>query len=42
MSGVRNPWGIDGAGYDGANDAYVTVTAKQALDSMLGIVSAAV
>jgi len=37
---LRNPWGIDGAGNDGANDGYVTVTAQQAFDSMLGVVSA--
>ena len=39
---LRNPWGIDGAGEDGANDAYVTLSPKQALDSLLGVVSAAV
>ena len=33
---------LDGAGYDGANDAYVTLTAQQALTSLLGFVSAAV
>ncbi len=37
---LRNPWGIDGAGSDGANDGYVTVTAEQALGSMTGFVSA--
>jgi hypothetical protein len=37
---LRNPWGIDGAGNDGNNDGYVTVTAQQAYDSMLGVVSA--
>lgn len=39
---LRNPWGIDGAGDDGANDAYVTLSPKQAMDSLLGVVSAAV
>jgi hypothetical protein len=24
---LRNPWGIDGVGFDGANDGYVTLTA---------------
>ena len=37
---LRNPWGVDGAGNDGLNDGYVTVTAQQAYDSMLGVVSA--
>jgi hypothetical protein len=37
---LRNPWGVDGAGNDGYNDGYVTVTAQQAYDSMLGVVSA--
>ena len=26
---LRNPWGFDGAGDDGANDGYVTVSAAQ-------------
>lgn len=39
---LRNPWGVDGAGNDGNNDGYVTVTAPQAYDSMLGVVSAEV
>src|SRR5205085_8794578 len=30
---LRNPWGIDGAGSDGANDGYVTLTATQAFAS---------
>ncbi len=37
---LRNPWGIDGAGNDGKDDGYVTLTAAQALTSMLGFVSA--
>ncbi len=38
---LRNPWGIDGAGNDGTNDGYVTITAQQAWASTLGAVSAA-
>jgi hypothetical protein len=37
---LRNPWGFDGAGSDGSNDGYITVTAQQAYDSLLGVVSA--
>jgi hypothetical protein len=37
---LRNPWGVDGAGNDGHNDGYVTVTAQQLYDSMAGIVTA--
>ena len=37
---LRNPWGIDGAGNDGNNDAYVTITAAQAHASFLGLSSA--
>lgn len=37
---LRNPWGIDGAGYDGADDGYVTVTAQQAYDCLSGTVAA--
>jgi hypothetical protein len=37
---LRNPWGVDGAGNDGNNDGYVTVTADQAYASMVGSVSA--
>jgi hypothetical protein len=29
---LRNPWGFDGAGNDGSNDGYVTLTATQALE----------
>jgi hypothetical protein len=36
---LRNPWGEDGAGDDGADDGYVTITAHQALASMMGVVS---
>ena len=39
---LRNPWGVDGAGSDGANDGYVTLTGAQALAAMSGAVSAAV
>jgi len=38
---LRNPWGVDGVGNDGDDDGYVTVTAQQAYDSCIGIVSAA-
>lgn len=31
---LRNPWGVDGAGSDGVNDARVTVTASQLAASM--------
>lgn len=37
---LRNPWGVDGAGNDGANDGYVTITATQAMKNMSGIVTA--
>jgi len=37
---LRNPWGVDGAGNDGANDGYVTLNGQQALDSMIGFASA--
>jgi hypothetical protein len=37
---LRNPWGVDGAGSDGANDGYVTLTASQALANMLGYTAA--
>jgi Calpain family cysteine protease len=37
---LRNPWGIDGAGNDGSNDGYVTVTATQLEAAYDGVVSA--
>lgn len=37
---LRNPWGVDGAGNDGNDDGYVTITAAQAMNSFLGMVSA--
>ena len=37
---LHNPWAEDGAGDDGADDGYVTLTAHQALSSMMGVVSA--
>jgi len=37
---LRNPWGVDGAGNDGKNDGYVTITAEQAKSVMLGEVTA--
>lgn len=39
---LRNPWGIDGAGDDGHDDGYVTLTATQAFQAFLGLVSASV
>ena len=39
---LLNPWGVDGAGSDGSNDGYVTVTAAQALASLLGFTAASV
>ena len=39
---LRNPWGFDGAGFDGADDGYVTVTAEQALGAFWSVMSAAV
>ncbi len=39
---LRNPWGIDGAGNDGANDGYVTITAAQAKNAFIGLAIAAV
>lgn len=39
---LRNPWGVDGAGNDGANDGYVTVTAAQAFNDVAGYTSALV
>ncbi len=38
---LRNPWGVDGAGSDGMNDGYVTITATQALAAFMGGTSAA-
>ncbi|HEY7116274.1 MAG TPA: C2 family cysteine protease [Tepidisphaeraceae bacterium] len=37
---LRNPWGTDGAGNDGSNDGYVTVTASQALSVFTSVQSA--
>lgn len=39
---LRNPWGVDGAGNDGANDGYVTITAAQAQGAFMGMTTAAV
>ena len=39
---LRNPWGEDGAGNDGSNDGYVTVTPQQALDALAGVCTAVV
>ena len=33
---LRNPWGVDGAGSDGKDDGYVTITAAQAFGAFLG------
>jgi hypothetical protein len=37
---LRNPWGIDGAGYDGSNDGYVTLSAAQAHNAFMGLMTA--
>ena len=34
---LRNPWGVDGAGNDGKNDGFVTVTGEQLVASMYGL-----
>jgi hypothetical protein len=39
---VRNPWGTDGAGSDGSNDGYVTMTAAQFHGYFIGAVSSIV
>jgi hypothetical protein len=39
---MRNPWGVDGAGNDGDNDGYVTLTLQQAYENMSGMVVAKV
>ena len=39
---LRNPWAVDGAGNDGSDDGYVTVTAHEALASLMGVCSARV
>jgi hypothetical protein len=39
---LRNPWGVDGAGSDGANDGYVTLTVQQAFANTIGCVFATV
>jgi len=39
---LRNPWGVAGTGDAGSNNGYVTLTPRQAYDSMLGVVSALV
>lgn len=38
----RNPWGVDGAGNDGSDDGYVTVSAQQAFQAFSGLMYAAV
>jgi hypothetical protein len=35
---LRNPWGIDGAGNDGTNDGFVTITREQADAAFVGVV----
>jgi hypothetical protein len=37
---VRNPWGFAGTGSNPFGSAYVTITAQQAIDSMIGVVAA--
>ena len=39
---LRNPWGVDGAGNDGKNDGYVTVTPAQVFGGLLGATAAMV
>ena len=39
---LRNPWGKDGAGADGANDGYVTLNSADALSAMWTLVYARV
>jgi hypothetical protein len=39
---LRNPWGVDGVGSDGNNDAYIRTTPQQAFDSYWGVISATV
>jgi hypothetical protein len=39
---LRNPWGVDGAGNDGDNDGYVTMTPAQLYASMMGGTAATV
>lgn len=39
---LRNPWGVDGAGNDGKNDGYVTLSAAQALKAFWFACSAGV
>ncbi len=39
---LRNPWGIDGAGHDGANDGIVTISAAQAFAAFSGVTAAIV
>jgi hypothetical protein len=39
---LRNPWGVDGAGNDGADDGYVTITSAQAQGAFLGMTSGVV
>jgi hypothetical protein len=39
---LRNPWGVDGAGSDGSNDGYVTLTVQQAFTACLGATVAVV
>jgi hypothetical protein len=34
---LRNPWGVDGAGNDGNNDGYVTITPAQAFAGYIGV-----
>lgn len=39
---LRNPWGVDGAGNDGRNDGYVTISEPQATAALMGLVVASV
>jgi len=38
---LRNPWGFDGAGNDGDDDGYVTLTAAQVVAAFSGVATAA-
>lgn len=37
---LRNPWGVDGAGNDGHDDGYISVTPEQAYVALAGVVYA--
>ena len=39
---LRNPWGEDGAGNDGLDDGYLTITPQHALGALAGVCTAIV